>query len=222
MDEASPAEAGAAPEKKRPFLRRVPTSLVVTLVGIALTAWLLPAFTRQWDDRQKAQEVRAAIASQIAVETAHALLASNKASRALLHSSHYDPRFGYSVSTANGLDDIWLGSRIAIETKLRAYFSAEEVYRGLDQYNVSMSDVFAIASGANGLTARQLQEHFGMSQRSAKIIADDAGDGYMLEALGYLNEEMLNEENRFVGEIFDAHVAGYSTTSHDLLHDLIP
>jgi hypothetical protein len=44
----------------------------------------------------------------------------------------------------------------------------------------------------------------------------------MLEALGYLNEEMLHEENRFVGQIFDAHVEGYSTTSRDLIHDLIP
>jgi hypothetical protein len=63
MDEAAPPEAGTtAAEKKRPLLRRVPTSLLVTLLGIALTAWLLPAFTRQWDDRQKAQELQSHVA----------------------------------------------------------------------------------------------------------------------------------------------------------------
>ena len=69
MDEAAP-EAGQAAGKKRPLLRRVPTSLVVTLIGIALTAWLLPAFTRQWDDRQKAHELKASIVTDMASATA--------------------------------------------------------------------------------------------------------------------------------------------------------
>ena len=73
MDEAAPPEPGAAAEKKRPLLRRVPTSLVVTLLGIALTAWLLPAFTRQWDDRQKAHALAATIGEQMAASTARIL-----------------------------------------------------------------------------------------------------------------------------------------------------
>jgi hypothetical protein len=72
MDKAVPAEAGDAAGKKR-LLRRVPTSLVVTLLGIALTAWLLPAITRQWNDRQKAHELKAAVVAQIAAATARAL-----------------------------------------------------------------------------------------------------------------------------------------------------
>src|SRR3954468_13838267 len=73
MTEAVPAEQAAAAEKKRPLLRRLPTSLIVTLLGIALTAWLLPAFTRQWDDRQKVRELHAQFADQIAATTAKAL-----------------------------------------------------------------------------------------------------------------------------------------------------
>ncbi len=53
MDQAAPAEAGTAVEKKRPLLRRVPTPLIVTLLGIVLTAWLLPAFTRQWETARR-------------------------------------------------------------------------------------------------------------------------------------------------------------------------
>src|SRR3954465_14347156 len=77
LEEVAPA-AGAAAEKKPRLLRRVPTSLIVTLLGIALTAWLLPAFTRQWDDRQKAHELKTALTSQIATATADALIRSKQ------------------------------------------------------------------------------------------------------------------------------------------------
>jgi len=44
---------------------KIPTSVVVTAVGIALTAWLLPAFTRQWDDRQKEHELKTALIAEV-------------------------------------------------------------------------------------------------------------------------------------------------------------
>jgi hypothetical protein len=44
-----PAKEKAAAKSVRP---RVPTSVVVTVLGAALTVWLGPAFTRQWEDRQ--------------------------------------------------------------------------------------------------------------------------------------------------------------------------
>jgi hypothetical protein len=74
MNEAAPAETRAAAEKKRPLLRRVPTSLVVTLLGIALSAWLLPAFTKQWSDRQKAHDLKAAIITDMASASARVLI----------------------------------------------------------------------------------------------------------------------------------------------------
>jgi hypothetical protein len=52
---------------------KIPTAVIVTLVGIALSAWLLPAFTRQWDDRQKSNELKAALVADIATAEAKAL-----------------------------------------------------------------------------------------------------------------------------------------------------
>jgi len=64
---AEPQEAAEQAEPRKRSWRRVkiPTSVVVSLAGIALTAWLLPAFTRQWDDRQKAREVKADLVAQM-------------------------------------------------------------------------------------------------------------------------------------------------------------
>src|SRR5262252_3189899 len=75
MSDAAPA-AGAVAAEKKPLLRRIrrpPTSVVMTLLGLALTAWLFPAVARQWDDRQKATELRASLVAQIASASAHAL-----------------------------------------------------------------------------------------------------------------------------------------------------
>src|SRR5690348_6647810 len=71
-NEAAP-EAKAPAEGKRSLLQRIPTPVVATLVGIALTAWLLPAFTKQWDDRQKAHELQTRMVADMASASAHAL-----------------------------------------------------------------------------------------------------------------------------------------------------
>jgi hypothetical protein len=78
------AMAGAPPSqaqssgRERSWRRRVPTALLVTLLGIGLTAWILPAFTRQWDDRQKAHELKAAIVAESASATANVLTAAQR------------------------------------------------------------------------------------------------------------------------------------------------
>src|SRR3954468_5890330 len=101
MDDAAPA-AGAAVEKKRRLLHRIPTSLVVTLLGIALTGWLLPAVSRQWDGRQRANELKAQIDLQIAAATAHALIGSRQLVRRW-NDPASDPR-----TARRNLRDDWL------------------------------------------------------------------------------------------------------------------
>jgi hypothetical protein len=84
--EAAEPQATAEPQaepRQRSWRRvKVPTSVVVTLVGIALTAWLLPAFTRQWDDRQKARELKAGLASDMGKSTATVLYQASASSGA--------------------------------------------------------------------------------------------------------------------------------------------
>jgi hypothetical protein len=100
-------EAGRRVEGRR---RKVPVSAVVTFVGIALTAWLLPAFTRQWDDRQKAQELKAGIVADMAAATARALVGGEAIWAE-------PPR---KVNRDEIADD-WARSSLSIEARLRAY-----------------------------------------------------------------------------------------------------
>src|SRR5262249_24837592 len=130
MSDAAPS-AGAAAEEQKPLLRRLrrpPTALLVTLLGIALTAWLLPAVSRQWDDRQKAQQLKTRVGSEMASGTARALIG------------------GEALTAGRKIDrtrilDAWEVESLTLETRLRAYFgnkivTAWEIYSWLvDRYD---------------------------------------------------------------------------------------
>ncbi len=78
--------------------------MFVTLLGIALTDWLLPAFTRQWDDRQKARELKAAVITQVAAATAAQLVETRKVSARRFYLTGNGP----SESAYERLNDLWL------------------------------------------------------------------------------------------------------------------
>jgi hypothetical protein len=68
-----PAAAEEGTPAERRFWRRIPTPIIVTLLGIVLSAWLLPAITRQWEDRQKAHDLEAALVARMTADTARIL-----------------------------------------------------------------------------------------------------------------------------------------------------
>lgn len=235
MDEAAPAEAGAAAEKKRRhLLRRVPTPLIVTLVGIALTAWLLPAFTRQWDDRQKAHEVKAALAGQIATATADELTKNILAARVTDRLRRQaERRHPHDTRKAQGgipvinnaaervVGDLWLKHRIALEANLRANFTSTKIVTALHEYNLAMSELGDLASGwapdvpllANELSLTSSEK------ATLRNWIPDVGSETLIDVLA---EAFLREENSLIVTVLNGHVVGYSTNTHDLINDLIP
>jgi hypothetical protein len=56
---------------------RPPKTLVLTVVGALFTLWVLPAFTRQWEDRQKAREIQSALVEEIAIASSEAHAAAS-------------------------------------------------------------------------------------------------------------------------------------------------
>ena len=72
----APADAAPAVSAERSGFRLpVPKAVLVTVLGFALSAWLVPAMTRQWDDRQKVHELNAEVVAERASVSARALLA---------------------------------------------------------------------------------------------------------------------------------------------------
>jgi hypothetical protein len=228
MPEAAPSDEAVTAEKKRRLLGRVPTPLVVTLVGIALTAWLLPAFTKQWDDRQKAREVKAAIVSPIAAATADAVVKTDL--EAVNTDKHVPEDPNGREATRAGLDRLylmWLRHRVSIEATLRANFNSAAPINALHQYNHLMEIFFGMATGYPWDT-NYLAKVIPLNKREKQILKryesgeDLSNSTHFIYVTGTLGEALLRKENDLIATILAAHVQGYSTTTSDLLHDLIP
>ena len=282
MDAAGPeaaepqerAEPKAEPRKWSRWRIKVPTSVTVTLLGVALTAWLLPAFTRQWDDRQRAHELEVGLVSEIAAATADAVTTGEtlqtqagvtKSPRALAHRQ-------------------WSTAALRLDGRLRAYFpdstvvAAWQIYayalgrfsgvsggaveRVLEEFHAATVGRLADASGPaesamtdvdpgskarafpqalwkdvadvvhalNTLaTAPTERAHFSEEERQAleELVAILPSVYYPRIALNSvdidkLEPTLLRLEQALTSAILAGHPAGYSTTTRDLIHDLLP
>lgn len=86
--------------------------VLLMVVGALLTAYLIPSFTRKWQDHQRALEVRSTLASQIAASATSALMRSDE--------TYSRRRFTRADENA------WLAWRIesaAVQARLRAYLA---------------------------------------------------------------------------------------------------
>ena len=102
--------AEATAERAAPRRRwKVPTSIVVTFLGIALTAWLLPAFTRQWEDRQKSRELKADLIAQMSAATVKSVLAA----RGYTHSA----KSGSDREVRDAAENAWLLDNLQLEAR---------------------------------------------------------------------------------------------------------
>ena len=73
-------EAPAEATRSRRWLR-VPKAVLITVLGLALSAWLIPAMTRQWDDRQREHELKAGVVADMASSTAERWSAARRSGR---------------------------------------------------------------------------------------------------------------------------------------------
>jgi hypothetical protein len=189
---------------------RVPTPIVVAVIGIVLSSWLLPALTRQWDDRQKANEVRASVAYEAASATARALSDAQQASLAGLWKGSERPSSSPAARE-------WAVASLRIQARLQTYFGR----KALERWQLVSRYVSTTLSLAHGDAAGVWAEALG-DRRSASLEAqvlrywDNRVDGSALAAA------ILAEQRDVTQSIIRMHVRGYSTTWHDVVSDLFP
>jgi hypothetical protein len=249
MDAAAPeaveppatSEAASEPRKRSWWRVKIPTGVIATLAGVALTAWLLPAFTRQWDDRQKAHELKATLATEVAVATAKSITRSREELAIVLAKPNGGE--GMFEGAYTRLAASWLADSIEIEAKLRAYFESPELFAQLHAYNATMQTLFLLATDpwtmwdyshgedSNefasknarqlGITTRELRDdlQYLTGNTSYTFSAPGGANDYIFTKIA---NGVLAKEQALARSISAAHADGYSTTTRDLLHDLLP
>jgi hypothetical protein len=241
MDEAAPTE-GAVAKKKR-LLRRVPTPVILTLLGIALTAWLLPALTRQWDDRQKAQELKTALLTDMARASASVIVGSR-------HPIIRGPSGSNQARIEKTLDD-WELAGVEIDEKLSAYFpstvaSEWHAYRLLVEGTFGawmLQERIAANPRRAAFADREVSGAFDQGLRDSRAFLPsgrhkvlegvelgetEGGSPYddhrLIRTIWYVDVEniLLQAEHTIATHLLAANPQGYSTTWGDFFRDLIP
>ena len=230
--------ADAQPGLKRWL--RVPTTVLVTLLVAALSVWVAPAFTRQWDDRQKARELQVELVELVWSTTAHI----EAELRSFGYSSREDP---WPVRQA--ILDGWADSRQEVETKLRVYYGEQgvEAWRSYVDALEALSFLAAYEAGTPdgrswrtvvieplcyGACSRPEPNEFVRriaSGGEAGVAAADAiaifrGRTELLRksVLGTLSRLLTDQASTVADLILGKRPRGYSTTRRDLLRDLLP
>jgi hypothetical protein len=247
MSDAAPA---AAKEKKPLFrrLRRPPTALFVTLLGIALSAWLFPALTRQWDDRQKANELKTALVAQIASASAQALIGGQDILVNRLRQISRVDAVPIRVTAPAG-ERRWAIASTAIETRIRAYFPGVNIaWKAyailvdgllLDAAYVDPETSPEAMAGELSLSDAHQPRWFHATFNSLLPLLTHPRElfpvpGNLQAALkpknlqGYLGAyetmylRLVAAQQLIARHLLVANPTGYSVTTQDLIHDLIP
>ena len=211
----------------RGLLARVPTPVIVTVVGALLSAWVIPAVTRQWQDQQKARELKASLVTRIGRDTTEALVKSDFVAYG---------RFGgqrlpngappFSDEQFNDLDLSWRRNSEEIEGLLAAYFPGlgGEWHR----YATLVKNTYFLLRPRVYLRKETLQalDRLGVATKTQLVLlarpftfvpASHERNAYFL-----VTQRLLDAKSKLTGQILRAHAGGYSQGPADFLHDLLP
>jgi hypothetical protein len=185
---------------------------VLALLGIGLSSWLLPAITRQWDDRQKAGELKAILVTEMATATGRAVLDAQ---------AYASANRGASPAANAASVKEWSVASLEIRARLDAYFGPEAV----DAWEVVTKYVNATLSRAYrdkthdafipGRLERSTTTAPGLENLYSKFY-DDAS------LINELAVELLRQEQTVARSILAMDVRGYSTSWDDIVSDLVP
>jgi hypothetical protein len=243
------AAAPAAPAERSRFRLHVPRAVLVTVLGFALSAWVVPAVTRQWDDRQKEHELKAGIVADMASVSARAFLGGEAIWSGQPTARQRKP-----------FENQWELSTLSLDARLRAYFPRSvvtgwEVYawavdRFIDAQSPSASAVLqdAVQSGAPldprvaDATAQLLALLVdGRGPSFGRSVNTPISDGKNIRLLRKMlspelgryeqnapyakwtavEKQLLDVEQTVSDEVLRSHATGFSTRPRDLIHDLL-
>jgi hypothetical protein len=195
------------------------TAVVVAVVGAFLTTWFLPAFTRQWNDRQKVTEIKASLVADMAWTTGRAL-ADAQAADANARARPAPASESSGVNQTRPIPESfkqWFGESMQIRGRLLAYFGTEAVER----WELVTKFVAATMRAAYPRSNIPL---FDAKRESPKRLenafvawAFGSPDQFMA-----LERAILAAEDGVAMRLRDLHISGYNTGWRDVWRDLLP
>ena len=201
--------------------------MLATLLGIGLTAWFIPALTRQWQDQQRARELKAAVVTRISRDTTDALIVSSFITNGRFQKLTPGEAPRVPRSMFNDLDLTWERNRQEIEAQLLAFFpGAAPAWHAYSQ----------LVRGTYWLiTERRRGRADTVTNLKAVLPAplhddvDELEDPYWNEpdfaprrAYFFVSRALLKEKSEISEDILEADPVSLSTDTSDFFQDLVP
>jgi len=205
-------------------------AVLVTVALTLLTAWIFPALVHQWQDRQKARELTAALVTNIGTSTSEALVTSALLSSSRLQAWRPARENQCDPNGFDALDLDWRTSKAEIEAQLQAYYSRGIVTQWRTYGDLVQETYFLITCNKSmrATTVDKLKNHLPPNVRRRVNWPRLATPWHQTHALpsrkAYMevSAALLTEKAEIIEHIVEATPAGFSTRFSDLLHDLIP
>jgi hypothetical protein len=207
----------------------VPKPLLATVAATLATAWIFPALSHQWQDRQKAKELTAGLVTQVGSDTSGALVTSSFLTNNRFPSSSDPSRPGFNQEVFNRLDLEWRTSAAEIEAQLQAYYSNAVVEE--------WRDYSALVWGTYRLITDNKSSRPGTVKRLRELFRGDVPGWYIDKmerpwmdridpkaraAYFYVSQAVLARRTVVIDQMLSSRPAGFSTRPGDLLRDLVP
>jgi hypothetical protein len=207
----------------------VPKPLLATVAATLATAWIFPALSHQWQDRQKAKELTAGLVTQIGSDTSAALVTSSFLTNNRFRSSGDSSRPGFNQDVFNRLYLEWRTSAAEVEAQLQAYYPNAVVEEWRD-YSALVWGTYRLVTdnkSARPGTVKRLRELFkgdvpGWYIDKMERPWIDRIDPNARAAYFYVSQAVLARRTVVIDEMLSSRPAGFSTRPSDLLRDLVP
>jgi hypothetical protein len=215
VDEATDARPKEAkPLRGAGVYRWLAHPFLIAICVAVLVNWLIPNFTRKWQNHQKALEIKTGLVSDMGESVSNAVMSGRFIAAGLVNRSSADPHADQRAF--NDGYRRWTTSNASIGAKLQAYLGSEMGSQWRSFGNV-VTDYFQLSATPGRGRGEQVDEilgypdlppwaHMTKAQRRA-LIRSNSSVAFQ-NAYGQLGRGILTRSDELVQGVLDSNVSG--------------
>jgi hypothetical protein len=188
----------------------------VAVVVALLVNWLIPQFTRKWQDHQKALEIKTALVSEMSESVSSAVMTGRFIASGLVRRSSADPRADQRAWNEGYRG--WTTSSASIGAKLEAYLEKSDVGAEWRSFANVVTDYFQLSANVGPTRSAQVREIFAyrglpknlqLSRKDRHVLASSNSSPVFHRAYAELGRGILERRDDLVQRVLESGVAGF-------------
>jgi hypothetical protein len=203
----------ARPSRVRELSNGLAHPFVIAVVIALLGNFLIPNFTRKWQDHQKALEIKTGLVSDMGESISDAVMSGRFISAGLVSRSSSDPHADQRAF--NDGYRAWTTSNASIGAKIQAYFGNDLGSQWRSFANV-VTDYFQLSATPGSGRKDQVQEiltyaelpSVRLSNADRRALVKSNSSATFQNAYGRLGRAMLARGDELVQRVLDSGVSG--------------